>query len=51
MSQRQIKEMKQTAYYILAVIACFALVWVAGELSKQPKKINAIIYNSKTTEK
>ena len=46
MSQRQIQEMKQTAYYILAVIACFALVWVAGELSKQPKKVNAIIHKT-----
>ena len=47
MSQRQIQEMKHTAYYILAVIACFALVWMAGELSKQPKKINAIIHQNK----
>lgn len=46
MSQRQINEMKQTAYYILAVIACFALVWVAGELSKQPKRIQGIIHQT-----
>lgn len=50
MSQKQINEMKETAYYILAVIACFALVWVAGELSKQPKKINAIIHQKTITK-
>jgi hypothetical protein len=46
MSQRQIQEMKHTAYYILFVIACFGLVWVAGEFSKQPKKVNAIIHQT-----
>ena len=48
MTHNQIQEMKHTAYYILAVISCFALVWVAGELSKQPKKkVNAIIHQTK----
>jgi hypothetical protein len=45
MTHNQIQEMKHTAYYILVVISCFALVWVAGELSKQPKKVNAIIHH------
>lgn len=47
MTHNQIEEMKHTAYYILFVIACFALVWVAGELSKQPKRVNAIIHQEK----
>lgn len=52
MTPRQINDMKALRSYIIATLVCGGLCWVAVKLADAPKKkVNAIIHNSKTTNK